>query len=99
MDIPNIVMTKIERNLKESPDIPLNLTIVERKSVKKVKLAINPVTTPSGRDLPVSLPPIDDERIIGRTGRMQGERIVTTPARNEKRMSKIIAIYDIRFKI
>lgn len=94
-----MAITKIEKNLKESAGIPLILTMVDKKSVKKVKLAINPVTTPSGRDLPVSLPPIDDERIIGRTGRMQGERIVTTPARNEKRMSKIIAIYDIRFKI
>ena len=58
--------------------------------MKNVKLAINPVTTPSGRDLPVSLPPIVEESMIGSTGRMQGERIVTIPAMNAKMMSKNI---------
>jgi hypothetical protein len=49
-----------------------------------VKLAINPVIIPNGRDLLVSLPPIVEESMIGSTGRMQGERIVTIPAMNEK---------------
>lgn len=94
-----MAITKIEKNLKESAGIPLILTMVDKKSVKKVKLVINPVITPSGRDLLASLPPIVEESMIGSTGRMQGERIVTIPAMNEKRISNNIAIYDIRFKI
>ena len=73
-----------------SAEIPLNLTMVDRKRVKKVKLKINPITTPIGRDLPVFTPPILEVRIIGRTGRIQGERIVITPAKNAKAISNII---------
>ena len=66
------------------------MTIVERKSVKKVKLKINPVITPKGRALPISVVPIDEDKIIGRIGKMQGERIVTIPAKNAKIISRII---------
>jgi hypothetical protein len=66
--------------------------MVERKSVKKVKLNTKPVTTPSGRDLPMSLPPIVEVRMMGKSGKMQGERIVTRPARKAKIMSRNIII-------
>ena len=70
--------------------MPKALTKLERKRVKKVKLAINPTTTPNGRDFPISSVPIVEERIIGRIGRIHGERIVTIPAKNAKAISKII---------
>ena len=76
----------IEINLSESAGICINCTIKERKRVKKVKLAIKPIITPMGRDFPPTL----DERIIGKTGKIQGERIVTIPARNAKAISKIL---------
>jgi hypothetical protein len=90
MPKPAITITDIFRRISE--DIPLAFTIVERKSVKKVKLAINPVTTPMGRDLPESFPPMVEDKTIGRIGKIQGERIVTTPAKNAKAISKIIFI-------
>ncbi len=56
-------------------------TIVARNNVKKVKLVINPVTTPSGRFLPpVSVP----DNTMGRIGSMQGESMVTIPPRKAK---------------
>jgi hypothetical protein len=70
--------------------MPLNLTIVERKSVKKVKLRTNPITTPIGRDFPVFTPPILEVRIIGRIGRIHGESTVIIPAKNANAISKII---------
>jgi len=75
-----------------SGDIPLILIIVERKRVKKVKLAINPITTPTGRDFPIFFPPTVEDRIIGRTGRIQGERMVTIPAMNANKESTIILV-------
>ena len=58
------------------------------KSVKKVKLSTNPVTTPTGLAIPTLTPPMPEDRTIGRMGRMHGESIVTTPARNENKISK-----------
>ena len=63
------------RNVSEG--IPVSRTIVDKKSVKKVKLATNPTTIPTGRALP---PTTELDKTIGRTGSMQGERIVTIPA-------------------
>lgn len=57
---------------------------MERNSVKKVKLATKPMIIPKGLDFPK-----DEERIIGKTGKMQGERMVTTPAKKAKTISKI----------
>lgn len=68
------------------------MTRDERNRVKKVKLATNPKTTPSGRDLPLFLPPMDEERIIGKTGKMHGESIVTIPAIKEKTTSNSIFV-------
>ena len=87
-------MIRTEIVLKASGDIPVILTRVERKRVKKVKLRINPTTIPSGRDLPISFPPMLDESTIGSTGKMQGESIVTIPARNANAVSKSI-LFDI----
>ena len=85
---PKIIKIIIDANLRVSAGIPLSLTIVERKRVKKVKLAMNPVTTPSGRFFPEES--TEEESIIGSIGRMQGERIVTIPARKAKAKSRII---------
>ncbi len=79
-----------DTSLSVSAGIPLSLTIVERKSVKKVKLRINPVTTPIGRDFPVFTLPILEVKIIGRIGNMHGESTVITPAKNANAISKII---------
>jgi len=60
-------------------------------TVKKVKLRINPATMPYGRRW--LLPSLADEaRIIGKIGRIHGERIVTTPARKAKTVSMIILV-------
>ena len=52
-DTPNPAITNIEKSLRLSAGIPLIRTIVERKRVKNVKLKINPITTPKGRDFPI----------------------------------------------
>lgn len=70
-----------------SPEIPVALTISERKRVKNVKLAMKPRTIPSGLCLfPLILP----DKTIGRIGKIQGERIVTIPAKKANKISKII---------
>ena len=89
-EIPKRKITTMEINLKESAGIPKTLTIVVRNNVKKVKLATNPIMTPIGRDFPVSCPPIVDVRIMGSIGKMQGERIVTIPAKKAKAIKIII---------
>jgi hypothetical protein len=66
--------------LSKSAEIPVTRTISERKSVKRVKLKINPITIPKGFLFDPKLP----DRTIGRIGRMQGESIVIKPAMNEK---------------
>ena len=66
--------------------------MVDKNRVKKVKLKINPKTTPKGFDLPIFWSPIVDDRIIGRIGKIQGESIVTIPARKAKAVSRIIIL-------
>lgn len=48
MEIPNEAMTTTEKILSASGEIDVSFTKVERKSVKKVKLEINPTITPIG---------------------------------------------------
>ena len=68
--------------------MPVSPIIVVRKSVKKVKLRIKPRIMPYGR----FLPPLTLVRTIGRIGRIQGERIVTIPARNANKSKSIILL-------
>jgi len=89
-DIPKPPTIIIETILRVSAGIPLSLTIVERKSVKKVKLRINPVTTPIGLALPVLIPLTLDVRTIGKIGRIHGESTVIIPAKNANVKSNII---------
>lgn len=70
-------------NLSESAGIPVRWTIVDKNKVKKVKLPTKPATMPNGLLLP---PPTVVERIIGRRGRMHGERTVIIPPRKAKMM-------------
>ncbi len=81
---------KTEKYRSDSAGIPLNLTIDERKSVKKVKLKTKPTTTP--KDLLFPAVSTEEERIIGKIGKIQGESIVTIPAKNAKDTS-IIMLY------
>lgn len=80
---PNPAMMMTETILNVSAEMPKDLTSVERKSVKKVKLAMNPMTIAIGRFLS---PVIDPLNTIGRMGKMHGERIVTNPARKAKKI-------------
>ena len=66
--------------LSISGGIPIARTIVVKKRVNKVKLRAKPITTPNGLRFP---PPIELLNTTGKTGRIQGESIVTTPAKNE----------------
>lgn len=65
-------------------------TIVDKNSVKNVKLKMNPKHTPIGRRLFVPWPPMVEDKTIGSIGNMQGDNIVTIPAKNAKSVSKII---------
>ena len=67
-----------------SAGMPVHVMIVLRNNVKKVKLKINPVTTPSGFFFPPVRVP---DKTIGSIGRIHGERIVIIPAKNAKAMS------------
>jgi predicted RNA-binding protein YlqC (UPF0109 family) len=89
-EIPKPAITITEINLRLSADILLRRTIVERERVKKVKLRTKPTTTPIGLDFPISLPPKDEDKIIGKMGKMHGESIVTIPAKKANAISKII---------
>lgn len=62
-------------------EMPVVCTIAVNDNVKKVKLKINPTITPSGWNLPLDVPAA---RTAGKIGRIQGERIVTIPAKNAK---------------
>jgi hypothetical protein len=73
--------------LSPSAESPVALTIEERARVKNVKLRINPVTIPNGRFLPPSREP---DKTMGNTGKIHGERIVTSPAINAKKTKSII---------
>lgn len=70
----------METLLKTLGEMPIALTKEVKNRVKRVKLKTNPTTTPIGRLLP---PPIEPDKTIGKTGRMQGESIVTIPAKKE----------------
>jgi hypothetical protein len=72
--------------LKAEGGIFNNLMRVARVRVKMLKLKIKPRITPAGRLLPPMLP----DKTIGSTGRIQGERIVTTPERKAKNRSIVI---------
>lgn len=69
--------------LRVSPGSPVARTIEVRNRVKKVKLMMNPETTPSGRFFPSWA---EAPRTIGRSGRIQGERMVTSPPKKAKRI-------------
>jgi len=84
---PNKNIITIDKVRKRFADKPVILTILESAKVKKVKLKIKPATIPNGLFLPPIKPP---ERIIGRTGRMHGDKIVTIPEINAKTLKKII---------
>jgi len=77
----------MERERRESAGILKKLTREDKNRVKKVKEAIKPRTTPSGFLLPDLS---TEERIIGRSGRIQGERIVTNPAMKANTIKRII---------
>lgn len=81
-----------EAILKVSRGIPNKLTMVDKKSVKKVKLKTKPVTIPNGRDLPKFLPAREEDKTIGNSGKIQGESTVTNPARKANSKSK--AMFD-----
>jgi len=78
--IPAIIRSVLE-------GIPVKRTISVRKRVKKVKLMIKPRIMPSGF---LRLPPTDPERTIGSIGKIQGEIIVTIPARKANAKSNNI---------
>lgn len=84
---PNRRSTITARLRRESGLMPVALTRVVRVRVNTVKLPTKPVTTPMGRYRFFVAEPA---RMMGRRGRMQGERIVTKPAKKAKRMSKSI---------
>ncbi len=75
--------------LIRSDGTPVAFIIKERNKVKKVKLKIKPKTIPSGFFLSDVM---EELKIIGRIGRIQGERIVTIPAKKAKSRRKIINI-------
>ncbi len=85
--IPKKRILIIEMLRSTSTEIPVSLTIAERKSVKNVKLSIKPVTIPSGLFFPVATLP---ESTIGRIGKIHGDRIVTIPARKANASKSII---------
>jgi len=74
----------------ESAGIPLILTNVDKNKVKKVKLKINPVITPNGLFLLIFPDSTVEDKIIGKTGKIHGDKIVTTPAKKAKNKVKII---------
>src|SRR3989344_521494 len=78
-----------DTSLNVSAGISIKRIIVVKKSVKKVKLATNPRTTPSGLILSFWLFPKLEERTIGSIGKIHGDKIVTIPAMKAKRINKI----------
>ncbi len=80
---PNPPKTKIDKNLNQSAETPLNLTKVDKNKVKKVKLATKPNTTAMGFRLPDWS---EDDKMMGRSGKIQGDKTVTIPAKKAKMM-------------
>lgn len=87
---------KIAKYRRISVDIPNLCTIHERNKVKKVKLKINPQIIPKGLLFPPKTPPASNG---GNMGKMQGDNIVTTPAKkeNKRRFKLIFAEYTWAF--
>lgn len=79
---PRRAIIKIEKLRRMFGEILKTFTIVERKSVKKVKLEIKPVMVPICF-LKLFLLETETDRTIGKTGKIHGERMVTIPAINE----------------
>lgn len=80
-----------EKLRSRSADIPVAFTIAVKNNVKSVKLSIKPVTMPIGLLCP---PDNEPERTMGNIGNMQGDRIVTKPAINAKKIkSNINLVY------
>src|SRR3989344_6952373 len=67
-----------------------NITSVEILKVKNAKLTIIPRVIPIGFRCP---PLVDEERMIGRSGQMQGAKIVVRPATKEKIRRTTMQIY------
>ncbi len=86
-DKPNKKITSTAKLRKKSAETPVAFTIAVSANVKNVKLNTKPVTIPNGRCLP---PASEPDRMIGRIGKMHGDRIVTTPARKAKAMRRNI---------
>ena len=63
--------------------------MLDRNSVKTLKLTTKPAMTPNGRPFPPTLP----ESTIGSTGRMHGDRIVTIPERKAKGSRTIMVLH------
>ena len=80
----------MEKRRSESAGIPISLTMVDKNRVNMVKLAIKPNTTPMGLFLP---PTWADERIMGRRGKIQGDKIVTIPAKKAKIIRRSIVMF------
>ncbi len=95
IEIPKPAIISTETNRNEPAGIPLNWTIVDKNKVKNVKLAMNPATTPTRRERLVLSVPIEVESTIGKMGRMQGDKIVTIPARKAKPRSNIIGLFNV----
>jgi hypothetical protein len=85
--IPNPASTNIDTSRRLFAEIPDNWTKLDKKSVKKTKLATNPVTTPRG----FCLLPSAEDKIIGSKGKIQGDKTVTTPAKKAKTIRNIIS--------
>lgn len=79
---PNPAIMIIEAILSVSAGICRIFTIADKNSVKNVKLAIKPKTIPNGFDLSDFLPPTVEDKMIGKIGKMHGDKIVITPAIN-----------------
>ena len=89
-DNPKPIITITDKLRSKSAEIPLIFTIVDKKSVKNVKLAIKPVIIPIDLLFPTSTPPTVEDSIIGKIGRIQGDKIVTIPARKANKINSVI---------
>ena len=87
--MPKTRITIIDKLRRESGGMPKVLTNKLKKRVKKVKLRIKPATTPKGLFLPPVKEPVNT---TGSIGKIQGERIVTIPAKNAKRINRNITV-------
>ena len=74
------------RFLSNSVDRPSARASENENTAKKVKLVMNPTITPRGLCFPLKN---DPDNTIGKIGRIQGESMVTMPAKKAK-TSKII---------